>query len=323
MKSKKIFAPIVVIILAIIIPSVIQSSYIQYICSLLCIYGVLAMAINLLMGIGGQTSLGNAAFAAIGAYAAAIFYNMGVPFYICMLIAGAICAIVGFIIGLPSVRLSGHYLAVATMGFGVAIPQIALQWESLTGGAMGMNVGRIALFGMEFDSDIKYYYLNLFILIIVFITIRNIIKSRYGRKFAAIRDSETVAQAMGVNLMLNKTFMFAISAFYSGIAGAMYVFTLRFISYSSFSLISSFNLVTMIVLGGIGTIVGPIIGAGIFIILDNLARSINGASEVISGLILVIMILFCPDGIMGIYENIKARIKRSRAQRSVGKEGTT
>ncbi len=264
---------------------------------MICVYAITAMALDLLIGFGGQVSIGHAGFLTIGGYSVAILTaKLSLPFFLVLPLSGIISGIIGLLIGLPAVRLSGNFLAVVSLGFGLSIPQIALNWDSLTGGYSGM-----ALYRPEWlSSDQQFIYVIIVVTILITWLLRNILKSRMGRAFIAIRESEIAAQATGINVAFYKTLMFVISAFFSGIAGGLYGYWIGFVSPNDFTSFTSFLLLGMIVVGGLASIPGAIIGAIVFTVLPELTKSFIGLTNIIIGIAIVIVILFRPRGIMSL-----------------------
>jgi branched-chain amino acid transport system permease protein len=299
--------------LILIVPVFGPSSYIMYVLNIIGIYAIAAMALNLLTGVGGQISIGHAAFLAIGAYASAIMdLRLGIPFWVSIVLAGLITAVIGFVVGLPAVRLSGHYLAIATLGFGVAIPQIILKWESLTGGYMGLSPRDPAIGSFIFDGEVGFYYIIITVLTLTYWTMRNIMRSRFGRAFFSIRESEVAAQAMGVHLPTYKAFLFAISGFYTGVAGSLYAHSVGFISPYDFSIETSFILLAMVVVGGLASLGGSIAGVAILFLIGQLTNELHGLSAVITGLVLIAVILFFPNGSVGLKDLFVKLLVKSR-----------
>lgn len=271
-----------------------------------CIYIISSLSINLLVGFGGQISVGNAGFLAIGGYTVAIVSNMfGLPIWLTLPLSGIITGLVSIVIGIPAVRLSGPFLAVATLGFAVSVPQIALNWESLTNGYSGLSVNR----PMLVTSDTEFFYVIAGLTLLICWMLKNIIKSGMGRAFVAIRDSEVAAEANGINVAFYKTVMFAVSAFFTGIAGGLYSYWIGYVSPDDFSIVSSLILLAMIVVGGIGTISGSIIGAILLTVIPHFTDSYIGVTNVAIGIAVVIIILFRPKGLVSIYDSIKNRKK--------------
>lgn len=292
--------------------------YVLYLVSLGLIYAIVAIGLNLLFGYAGQFSLGHAGFFAIGAYTSAILTaRAGVPFVVALPTAGILTAAIGFLLGLPALRLSGLYLAVATLGFGLAIPQLILWQGAITGGAMGIHsIPPAAIPPIVFRTDQDYYYLALVVLILLTLFARNIVNSDTGRAFISIRDSEVAARAMGINLVRYKTTAFALSAFYAGIAGCLYANLIHGVSPEDFTIFLSIDFVTMIVLGGLGSVSGALYGAFLLTLLQNSLTRLPILSDfqnlyvVVLGAILILTIIFFPRGIAGAIENLRRRLAR-------------
>ena len=303
----------------------IAPSYVLYLVSLGLIYAMVAIGLNLLVGRTGQISLGHAGFFAIGAYASALLTSrLDLPFVAAVPAAGLLTSAVGFLLGLPALRLTGPYLAVATLGFGLAIPQLVVWQGTWTGGSSGLHslplaslvVGPVSVV-LRTDRDL--YYLALGTLIVLTIFARNIVSSHTGRAFVAIRDSELAARAMGVDLTRYKTTAFAISAFYAGVAGSLYAYLLHGISPEDFTVLLSIDFLTMIVLGGLGSVGGALSGAFLLTLLQNMLtrlpvlRDFKNLYIVILGVVLILTIMFLPDGIAGAARRIRARWSVTRS----------
>ncbi|OHR70868.1 inner-membrane translocator [Bacillus sp. HMSC76G11] len=288
------------VVLMLIYPYLVgNSTYFMTLFVMTCIYVISSMALNLLIGYGGQISVGHAGFLSVGGYSVAILTSkLGLPFFIVLPLAGIITGIIGLLIGLPAVRLRGHFLAVATLGFGLSIPQLALNWDTLTGGYSGLAVVKPALF----SSNLQLFYVVVFITVVIIWLMYNIVKSRLGRAFIAIRDSEVAAQSIGINISFYKTTMFVISAFFTGIAGGIYGYWSGFVSPNDFIIVTSFLILAMIVVGGLASIPGSIIGAILFTIIPHFTNSYIGITNIVIGLAVVVIILFKPDGIVSIFK---------------------
>jgi branched-chain amino acid transport system permease protein len=281
-----------------------QSSYLITIFVLVSVYAITAMALNLLVGNGGQISVGHAGFLSIGGYTVAILSTkLGLPFFLVLPLSGVVTGLIGLFIGLPAVRLSGQFLAVVSLGFGLSIPQIALNWDSLTGGYSGLPVSRPGMF----STDLQFFYVIVTMTVLITWLIYNILKSSIGRAFVAIRESEVAAQATGINTSFYKTLMFVISAFFTGLAGGLYGYWIGFISPNDFTAMTSFLLLAMIVVGGLASIPGAIIGAVIFTILPELTRSFIGITNIIIGVAVVLVILFRPNGLISLLDLFKKK----------------
>ena len=281
----------------------------------ICIYSIVGLGLMLLVGFTGQISLGHAAFLAIGAYTEALMQAKGMPFFISLPCAALFSAAFGWILGLPALRLKGVYLAIATLAFNVIIEEVLARWESLTGGNTGMHLKPIELFGMKLDTDTSFYYLCLGLTVLSVLALMNILRSPTGRAFVAIRDSEISASCMGVNLATYKTLSFALSAALTGIGGALYAHKVTFISPEQFTLLQSIELITIVILGGVGFLHGAVLGAGFLIVLPQLISILkdylpgniaaSGLQAVIFGMVLILFIIFEPLGLYGRWLKIR------------------
>lgn len=280
------------------------------------IYSIAGLGLMLLVGFTGQISLGHAAFLAVGAYTEALLAAAGWPFWLSLPCAALLSAAVGIVVGLPALRLKGIYLAIATLAFGVIAEEIAARWESLTGGNSGLHVKPIELFGAKLDGDADFYYLVLALTAVCCIALANLLRSPTGRAFVAIRDSEISAACMGVNLAKYKTLSFALSAALTGIGGALYAHKVSFISPEQFTLLVSIELVTLVILGGVGSLHGAVLGAAFIIVLpqliaivkDYLPAAVAGAAglqSTVFGLVLIGFIIFEPMGLYGRWLKIR------------------
>ena len=285
--------------------------YLTYMATLICIFILIAVGLNILVGYGGQISLGHAAFFGIGAYTSALLSGkMGIPFWFSMPLGGLVAAGVGFLVGLPALKVSGHYLALVTLAFGEITQLTFIHWERLTGGVTGLHVPLPTFLGFKFSSDLSKYYLTFALTVFLVYCAHNIVNSRIGRTFKSIKGSEIASQAMGVNLSQYKLLAFIISAFYAGIAGGLYAILLAFISPEYFGLFDSILYLMMVVIGGLGSTAGSIIGAIVLGILPELLRRFQDFQDFIYGTILLLSIVFMPRGLIGICLKIKDRIFR-------------
>jgi len=298
-----------------------------YLLNLIIIHCIVVIGLNILVGYTGQISMGHAGFFAIGAFTTVMFVTkLGIPLIIALPLAALISAGFGFLLGLPALRLEGPYLAIATMGFGMAATTVIKHTEFF-GGRMGMQAPKLYLFGVAL-KDIHFYYLIAGIGALLVIAAVKLFQTKVGRAFIAIRDSDVAAETMGVNLTYYKTLSFAVSAFYTGIAGGLYAFILGFINPEGFHIIMSITFLAMVVVGGLGSIMGSIAGATLMTYLDVKLQAIQdipgigallvsfseeymtmaGISNVaiiVYGLIMILIVLFEPLGIFGIWIRIK------------------
>ncbi len=315
------------IVSLIILPFILPNYYV-YMVNYMAIHAIVAVGLNILVGYTGQISLGHAGFFAIGAYMTLLsMTTFHLPFPLAILLAALIAAIFGFILGLPALRLEGPYLAIATLGFGMAITQVIGRWK-IFGGRMGLEAPELNLGPFVLESDRELYFLIITIAFLLIMGARNLMKTRVGRAFIAIRDSDIAAETMGVNLTLYKTLAFAVSAFYAGIAGGLIAFLLGFINPSSFNFILSIFLLAMVIVGGLGSIFGSIMGAivmtWLMLVLDKVQElpylgevlssfsdrwmSLSGLpniSSIIFGLIIILIVVFEPLGLYGFWIRTK------------------
>ncbi|HSR12231.1 MAG TPA: branched-chain amino acid ABC transporter permease, partial [Thermodesulfobacteriota bacterium] len=257
---------VILLVLLFTLPLVLPS-YNIYLFNIILVHVILAVGLNILVGYTGQISLGHAGFFAVGAYGTALLAaHLHLPFLVALLLASLIAALFGLGIGLPALRLEGPYLAIATLGFGLTIMHIIGRWE-VFGGRMGIQAPPLDLgipgssFSLALAGDVQMYYLILVITIIMVLGARNLMKTRVGRAFIAIRDDDIAAEVMGVNLTKYKTLSFAVSAFYAGVAGGLYGFVVGFFDPFTFNLILSIIFLVMVVVGGLGSVLGAVMGA--------------------------------------------------------------
>src|ERR1700751_1192797 len=254
--------------LLVIVPFVL-SSYLVSQLVFVCIYALVGVALMILTGFTGQASLGHAAFLAIGAYTAAYLQQFGVPFEIYFLAGGLFAGIVGAIVGFPALRLQGIYLVIATISFAFIVEEILARWESVTRGNEGMRVKTLQLFGAAVPRDSPaFYFLCLAVLILTIVGTLNLLRSPTGRAFVAIRDSETAARSMGINVSLYKVKSFAISAAITGLAGCLFAHKLSFISPEMFTLQLSIEFIIVIIIGGAFSLHGAVLGAIFVVMVD-------------------------------------------------------
>jgi len=277
-------------------------SYFRYVLNLAIIFVIASYGMNILAGTN-QISIGNAAFFAIGAYTSALLVQkLGVPFLGALLAAGLLAAIIGFVIGIPAIRLEDIYLGIATMGFVLICEQVLISWTSLTSGANGLSVVKPSVFGIPLKTDLRFFYFLYLLAIVSIIIGNNISKTRTGRAFSALKTSPVAAQAMGINVARYKTIAFVLSAFFTGIAGSLYAHYVGFIDPPTFSIFLSISFLSMVVIGGIGTITGAILGA-LFVTIVPEILVVLGAKEaqrVVYGISMILILRFFPQGIQGL-----------------------
>jgi branched-chain amino acid transport system permease protein len=289
-----------VLLLFLVVPLFVKNFIIFQLTTVL-IYGIAVLALNILTGGSGQFSLGQSAFYAVGAYTSAILIEHGNMNYALTLpIAGLICFAFGFLFGLPALRLSGVYLALATFALAVAMPQLLKLgfFEHWTGGVQGLVVTKPdAPFGLPMSQDMWLYYFTLAIAIGIYIASVNLLKSRSGRAMMAIRDNEIAASAMGVDVALYKTLAFGISAGVTGVAGGLGAIAVQFVAPDSYTIQLAIALFLGMVVGGVGWLPGSIVGAAFIVFVPNIAEGISkGLSGAVFGVLLFIVIFLVPHG---------------------------
>jgi branched-chain amino acid transport system permease protein len=279
-----------------------------------------ALGLNLLIGYTGQISLGHGAFLAIGAYTSALLTGkLGIPFFLSLPLSGLMAAALGMIVGIPSLRLKGLYLALGTLAFSFIVEYILFHWD-LTQGDLGMAVKRIGIGDFVIKTERQYFYIIMAFAALAVLSAKNLVRTKIGRSFIAIRDRDIAAEAMGISLAKYKIMAFAISSFYGGIAGCLFAHYNKWIVPGSFGISLSIAYIAMIIMGGLGTILGSVLGAilitgiphGIVYVVDLLKGSYPTLSGFIVdfklgifGLVIVFTLLFEPQGLFGIYRRIK------------------
>jgi len=283
--------------------------------TLVLAYAIALLGLNMLTGYNGQISLGHGAFYAIGAYTAAILMDkLGMPYWATIPIAGAVCFVVGFLFGLPALRLEGLYLALATFALGVAMPQI-LKHEGLahwTGGSQGVVIVKPeAPEWTGLSQDQWLYFFTLAWVVVFFVVAWNLLRGRIGRAMVAIRDQPIAAQAMGVNTSLVKSLTFGVSALYTGAAGALGAIAVQFVAPDSFSIFLSITLLVGVVIGGLASISGAFFGAVFIQFIPNIADHISKAAPwAIYGVFLIAFMYAMPTGVAGFLRLARARFAR-------------
>ncbi len=297
----------------------------KYMISVMIEVGIAIIAchgLNLLTGFTGQISLGQAAFMGVGAYTCSILVGQaGVPFVAALPAAGVMAAMVGMVFGIPSLRLRGLYLAMATIAAQFIIEFVIRRWDTLTGGVAGMYVDPGTLGPLQFNNPVDLYYLTFILAVVTTLVIKNIIRSRSGRAFVAIRDRYLAAEVIGVHVFKYRLLSFAVSSFFAGIAGALLAQYLEVITHESFTILQSVDYLAMCIIGGLGHILGGIFGVAFWFILERILEvittSLNSAfpdhitwfvsiREIVFGLVIILFLIFEPDGLAARWRTIRA-----------------
>jgi branched-chain amino acid transport system permease protein len=280
------------------------------------IYAIALLGLNILTGFNGQFSLGHGAFYAVGAYTGAILMDRwSVPYGWTIPIGGLLCFVVGFLFGVPALRLEGLYLALATFALALAVPQILKYFEHWTGGSQGIVLSKPAApFGLPLNEDQWLYFVTLLVLLVMFVLARNLLAGRIGRALVAIRDNPLAAESLGVNKSLYKSLTFGVSAGYTGVAGALSAVAIAFVAPDSFNVFLSITLLTGSVIGGLTTVSGAIWGALFIQFVPNWAQDISKAAPwAIFGIFLIVFMYVMPHGIAGGLRLLWNRLTRRRS----------
>src|SRR5579862_3884997 len=297
------------------VPTLLFSDYHLFQLTMVVVYAIAILGLAILTGFNGQISLGHGAFYAIGAYVTAILTNeYDVPYWATLPVSAIVCAGVGFLIGLPALRLGGLYLALTTFALAVAVPQLLKVnvLEDWTGGVQGLVIDKPdPPFGLTMSPDQWLYVFSLFVGGLLFLLAWNIVRGRIGRAMMAIRDHSLAAEAMGIDIALLKTRTFALSAMYTGIAGSLSAIVVQFVAPDSFGIFVSIYFFVGLVVGGVSSIAGAIFG-GIFIeFVPNVAESISKAAPgAVYGIILIAVMFLMPAGAAGFCKSLAARFRR-------------
>jgi branched-chain amino acid transport system permease protein len=317
--GKRIF-PILVIAFVLVAPLIITGKYPQHIMVMCGIWVIASLALNLIMGYTGQLNLAHGSFFGIGAYATALLIqNLGFSFWVALPLGCAITAVFGYLTGLPTLRTKGHYFPIATMCLGIAIYYVIARWEGLTGGARGLfGLPRPDPISLPFDvtitfkSTIACYYLVLFFVFVTIVLISRLVKSLAGKRLIAVRGNEDLAQSLGINTMQVKVISFTISTLFAGLAGGLFAAYMGTLMAEQAHYLLSFEMLINVVIGGIGTMAGPILGGILLPILGEILQPLAGFRLILYGLLLVLCIHFLPTGIVG---GLRAAVMRRRRRR--------
>ena len=294
-------------------PLLVRNPYNLGILNLIGLYVIVVLGLNLFIGYTGQISLGHAAFFGLGAYGSAILtatYHFS-PWPAMALTAAAV-VLVALILGVPTLRLSGHYLAMATLGFNYVISSILVQWGEVTGGPSGLSgVPSLSLFGVSFNTDLKFHYLVWTFALVALTLCLNLVRSGVGRGLAALAQDEVAAASFGVDVKREKIRVFILSAVFASVAGSLYAHYFGYVNPDAFSIFKSLDLVIMVVVGGMGSIWGTLFGVAFITLLPHLLDFLETYNDIIHGVILVIILLFLPQGfVSGLLDLIKTRLAR-------------
>nr|WP_106781548.1 branched-chain amino acid ABC transporter permease [Lysinibacillus timonensis] len=321
--NNSLLGPGIIFALLFSLPLVTSSNYIFSILTMIGFYALVCIGLTTLTGYAGQISLGHAAFYGIGAYTSAVLTGTyGLNPWLAILVGALISAIVALIVGIPTFKLKGYYLALATLGFGIIVYTLFKELDTITGGSNGFfGIPPIRLFGYEFITDVSYFYLIWVFVLLAILFTRNIIHSRIGRGLRSIEGSEVAADAVGINLMSYKLQIFVLSAIFASVSGSLLAHYVSFINPDLFVANTSIFFLIMVIMGGKGNIWGSVVGAATYVLLDELLKhyipillpNVGGEFEIVFfGILLVITLIYMPNGLVPQFEKIVSKFKRKR-----------
>ena len=301
-------------VIALALAPLLLKNYGVYLLTYWLVFIIAAFGLNLTVGYAGQKSLGHAAFFGIGAYTVAIVMKAGFSFWLGLPAAAVLCFVIGLIIGFPALRVQTIYLAFATLGFNTAVYLVMRNEEWLTGGTFGINnIARPGLFGFSLDNARAYYYLVLLFTVIAMLLLWWILNSPWGKAFKALRDNPIRAESLGVDIRSYTLLSFAIGAAYAGVAGVLFACLVQFIEPGPFNVGASIMMYLMVVVGGAGYFLGPVIGALVGVVVPEWIRDIPSLAAwylPLFGLVVVLLMIWLPDGLLSLPEKFRKQVKK-------------
>lgn len=302
---------VILIALVLVLPLVFPSAYYYRVAALVYIFALAVVGLNLLMGFAGQVSLGHAGFVGIGAYAVAVLpTHFGVPSWVSVFAGAAVSGLIAFAVGRPILRLRGHYLAVATLGLGLLVAIVLTNEAAWTGGPDGMSVPDLTLFGWRARGSVNWYWISAVTFVVGFWLARNLMDSPTGRALQAIHDSEVAASVLGVDVAAKKLAIFTISAVYASVAGSLLALFNGLATPDMAGFLRSIELVAMVVLGGMGSVVGSLVGAAVLVVLPQALTFFHEYEQALLGLIVMVFMIFLRHGIVPSLATAFARRKK-------------
>jgi branched-chain amino acid transport system permease protein len=315
MRVPELARSVLVVALAIALPWILAGKYHAHLLVLAGLFVLMALGLDLILGYLGELSLGHAAFFGIGAYATALLTRgWGVPFPLDLALAAICTGIFGFLVGYPSLRLTGPYFAIVTFGFAEILRLVALNWVSVTRGPMGLpDIPPARLFGFAFDSEVKYYYLVLALVGLAIVVTRRLLAATIGQAFLAVRENAELASAVGIHPFRCKLIAFCIGMSFTGAAGSVYARYVHFVDPTALAFLYTYTVVAIVIVGGQGSIRGTIIGALLFTLLPEYLRVTETYRLPLFGLLVILAIVFMPEGINGLLPRSRAATADTRA----------
>ncbi|WHH61477.1 branched-chain amino acid ABC transporter permease [Petroclostridium sp. X23] len=306
-KKMSTLAKVIGLLLLLLAPLIITYGYFIHILIGIGMYVILTLSLNLVTGYAGQFSIGHAAFYGIGAYVAALLMlEKGISFWPAMVISAFATAVCGFVLGLPALRLQGDYLGIVTLGFGEIVHLIFVNWISVTRGPMGLpGIPAPQIGSYVFSDKVPYYYTILILAAVTIFVMNRLTTSRYGLGLLTVREDEVAACAIGINTTKAKLSAFIVGAFFAGITGAFFAGYISFISPDSFMYVDSITILSMVVLGGMGSIIGSVVGAVVLVVAPEMLRFLVNYRMILYGLMMIIVMIYKPEGFWGISKRAK------------------
>jgi branched-chain amino acid transport system permease protein len=297
--SHRLFPVMAMAVIVALLPLFFPSAYYYRVAALVLVFALASTGLNLLMGFAGQVSLGHAGFMGIGAYAVAVGpTHLGVPSWLSFVVGAALSALVAFVVGRPILRLKGHYLAVATLGFGLLLAIVFTNEARFTGGPDGMAVPRLVLFGFSVRGAQTWYWITAASFLVGAVLALNLIESPTGRALRAIHDSEVAARVLGVDVAKTKLAIFIVSAIYASVAGSYFALLNGHITPDVSGFLRSIELVAMVVLGGMGSVAGSLVGSALLVVLPQTLTFLHEYEHMVLGLIVMAVMIFLRAGIV-------------------------
>lgn len=288
-------------VLLVLFPLVIRNKLVLTVGCYILLYSIVSMSNMIIIGYGGMLNLGQAAFYGIGAYTTALLsLHFQLPFFMCFFLSGLVAALLGFLISVPCLRVRADFLGLITLAFLQLFISITQNWVSLTRGPMGLtNIPSASLFGFQFNTQTRFFYLALVIAVLSYVILKRLMASPAGRAIQSIRDDEIGARSVGIDVNYYKILVFTVGAFFAGITGCLYVSYVGYVGSATFTLETSFLLMEMNIVGGLGSLGGAVFGAAFFTIMPELIRTLAAYRVGIGGLLMLLVVLFRPQGVFG------------------------
>ena len=309
MSHKQALALVIALVAVAVLPNFLKS-YGVYLMTLFCVYLMATMGLNLTVGYAGQMSLGHAAFFGIGAYHAAILMKLGWSLFAVLPIAAIVCFFVGLALGFPALRVQHHYLAFATLGFNILVYLVMRNEQNLTGGTFGISgIPRPSLFGLSLDGNLAFFYFTFVSVVLLGLVLWWLLRSPWGRAFAALRDNPIRAESLGINITAYTLLAFAIGAACAGIGGVYFAALVQFIEPAPFHVASSLTMLLAVIVGGSGRFFGPVLGTVVVVLLPEWLRFMQNWYLAAFGFAVVALMIWLPGGLLSIPERFRKPAK--------------